>query len=158
MPRELFADTMPTFRLNPVIGAPCLRHAGSLSKATSRGLREFPAGLLSVELLGLAELATLARAGAVLPVAARRSLDARDKAAAAAAQTKRTAERKRDAARARLNRKKEAEAEKRSQLREQDRKERFVLKRRDQRRQARSAARTAVLATVSMGLHPESHS
>lgn len=66
---------MTVFRLSPVQGAPVLRCAGSIKAATSRGLREFPCGLRSVEPVGPPELAVLAAGGYPLPVAARQRLE-----------------------------------------------------------------------------------
>lgn len=66
---------MTVFRLTPAQGAPVLRCAATLARATERGLREFPVGLRSVELLGLPHLAALAAEGWPLPAAARQCLE-----------------------------------------------------------------------------------
>jgi hypothetical protein len=63
---------MTTYRLTPVEGAPVLRQARSIERATARGLLAFPAGLRSVEPVGLAELAELAANGVPLPLEAQR--------------------------------------------------------------------------------------
>lgn len=66
---------MTVYRLTPEQGASVLRCAGNLARATARGLREFPAGLRSVDVVDLHELAELAASGVPLPVAARQRLE-----------------------------------------------------------------------------------
>jgi hypothetical protein len=63
------------YRIAPEGAAPVLRQAGSIARATARGLQEFPAGLRSVQPVNLPELAAMATAGLPLPVSARQRLE-----------------------------------------------------------------------------------
>ena len=60
------------YLVKPVGKAPCLRQAGSLARATQRAAKEFPAGVETVRVLRVQELADMAAGGTPLPPAARR--------------------------------------------------------------------------------------
>jgi N-methylhydantoinase A/oxoprolinase/acetone carboxylase beta subunit len=145
---------MTIYRLTPEHGAPVLRHAASIKGASSRGLREFPAGLRSVEVVGLAELTALAAAGVPLPAAARQRLEVhkaveRERARSAAkVQAVREAirEKAREAARA-----KREEEQARKEAEKAAEKRRKVLAERRAARQAQRSAQAAQGATQAAG-------
>ena len=139
---------MAFFRVTPARGAPCLRQAPNLSQANARGLREWPAGLRSVEPLGARELVDLESRGFPLPLAARRLLAAYR--ARQREQLRKTA--KRDAARMKAweeaARAKDEDRARREALKAQQKAEREAEKRREKLHQAREARKLQQEAVV----------
>jgi hypothetical protein len=142
---------MIIYRLTPQQGVPVLRHAASTKGATSRGLREFPAGLRSVEPIGLPELAALAAAGVPLPVAARQRLEVYKAVQREKAKANARAEAIREKAREKVRAKREEERAKRAAQRAQEKAERAAVKKRKavaQRRDQRKAEKLAQAAPL----------
>lgn len=121
---------MTIYRLTPERGAPVLRQARNLKGATMGGLREFPAGLRSVEPVDLPELAVLASAGVPLPVAARQALKVYQAVQREKAKADARVEAMRQKAREKVNAKREEERAQRAALREQEKAARAAEKKR----------------------------
>jgi hypothetical protein len=146
---------MPIYRLNPQLGPPVLRHAGSIKGATSRGLREFSAGLRSVEVVGLAELAALAAEGLPLPVAARQALSVYKAVLRERAKADARVEALREKDREKVRAEREEEATRREALKAQQKAERATERKRKAaaerraKKQAEALQQKAQLATAS---------
>ncbi len=115
---------MTIYRLTPANGVPVLRQAATLQGATTRGLREFPAGLRSVKPVGLPELVSLAAEGWPLPVAARQRLKIYKAVQREKAKADARVEALRDKQREKVRNKREEEALQREALKEQQNAER----------------------------------
>lgn len=127
---------MSIFRLTPVNGAPVLRAGCGLSKATARGLKEFPQGLERIEVVPIAELVVLVTEGLPVPLAGRQAV-------AAYLAVQREKERKR---RQRERRRTEV-AIKKEEAKEREREERNEARR--AAREARARARTREKAAAT---------
>lgn len=139
---------MTTYRLVPNKGAPVLRHAASIKGATARGLREFPAGLRSVEVVGLSELGILAASGTPIPAAARQRLEVRKAVEREKAKADARVEAIREKEREKLRAKREEERTQAAALKAQEKAERAAEKKRKkmaERRAQRKAAKAAAL-------------
>lgn len=135
-----------TYRITPASGVPVLRCAATLKGATRGGLREFPQGLLSVDVVGIPELARLAAEGVPLPVAARHRVEVRRAVQREKAKADARVEAFREKQREKVRAKQEEDREQRRQLKAQAKAERASAKLAEKRRQAaadRSAKKLA---------------
>jgi hypothetical protein len=148
---------MIVYRLTPQQGIPVLRHAASMKGASSRGLREFPAGLRSVEPMSLPELVALAAEGVPLPVSVRHRLEVYQAVQREKAKAAQRVEALRDRAREKVRAKREEERAKRAAQKAQEKADRAAEKKQKavaQRREQRKAEKLAQAAPPAPAAPP----
>jgi Skp family chaperone for outer membrane proteins len=136
---------MPVYRLTPQRGAPVVRLAGNIAKATASGLRLFPAGLQSVDVVGNQELAELDAAGVPLPVAARQRLEVYKAVMRERAKANARVAALREKAYEKARAKRHQEAEQRAALRAQQKAEQAAEKKRQASAERRAKRKTEKL-------------
>lgn len=133
---------MSVYRVTPAAGAPCLRCAPTLARATARAQQEFPAGVLALVLVELAELDQLVREGAAVPMEGRRRVEVyravQRERERGAARVQAVREKVREEAR-----QKRAAARAAEEARKADEKERQRAEREAEKKRQAAAARTA---------------